>query len=182
MLPMLCYAMLQGGVQRLGIGRCQLRAMGRAQELGQPHVSHAQSLPAAVSCTCHRSVPAVVNRGQPMGCMDATWDKSGVACVGSRFSAIRRAGLCLPWPAPPHYRCSHWEDAGVTCFNCPSCPTQHTLRLAGNTTGVAVAGALAAPSAPVIPTGWSSSSGAASWAEGRCCGREGKGPAWAVRR
>ncbi|KAG2438381.1 hypothetical protein HYH02_010836 [Chlamydomonas schloesseri] len=35
-----------------------------------------------------------------------------------------------------NHTCSHWEDAGVTCFNFPpSAPRQHSLRLAANTSG-----------------------------------------------
>ncbi len=37
------------------------------------------------------------------------------------------------------HTCSHWEDAGVTCFKCPACPAEGTPRLAANATSPAAA-------------------------------------------
>ncbi|KAG2484910.1 hypothetical protein HYH03_016296 [Edaphochlamys debaryana] len=70
-----------------------------------------------------------------------------VACNGSEpgVATCGRWGGEGSWG---NHTCSHWEDAGVTCFNCPGCPTQHSLRLAANRTGAVEATA-------------------ASWVEGR---------------
>ncbi|KAG2484914.1 hypothetical protein HYH03_016300 [Edaphochlamys debaryana] len=70
-----------------------------------------------------------------------------VACDGSE----PEVATCGRWGGEGswgNHTCSHWEDAGVTCFNCPGCPTQHSLRLAANRTGA-------------------SEATAASWVEGR---------------
>lgn len=70
-----------------------------------------------------------------------------VSCNGSEPGLAS----CGRWGGPGswgNHTCSHWEDAGVTCFNCPGCPTQHRLRLAVNTSGVTATGS--------------------SWTEGRC--------------
>lgn len=68
-----------------------------------------------------------------------------VACNGteSGLAQCTRWGNrgSLKWG---NHSCSHWEDAGVTCFNCPSdrCPRQNTLRLAANRTLQAASGAI----------------------------------------
>ncbi|KAG2484911.1 hypothetical protein HYH03_016297 [Edaphochlamys debaryana] len=70
-----------------------------------------------------------------------------VACDGSE----PEVATCGRWGGEGswgNHTCSHWEDAGATCFNCPGCPTQHSLRLAANRTGA-------------------SEATAASWVEGR---------------
>ncbi|KXZ45996.1 hypothetical protein GPECTOR_48g428 [Gonium pectorale] len=51
------------------------------------------------------------------------------------------------------HACSHWEDAGVTCYRCPNCPAEGRPRLAANRTSTAVVDAGPRGNVPTWATG-----------------------------
>ncbi|KAG2489834.1 hypothetical protein HYH03_011637 [Edaphochlamys debaryana] len=62
------------------------------------------------------------------------WQRIWMHRVKCRGNESRLADCPMHETTWGQHACSHWEDAGVTCFKCPNCPAEGAPRLMGNRT------------------------------------------------
>ncbi|GLC34632.1 AGAP004118-PA [Pleodorina starrii] len=79
------------------------------------------------------------------------WQPIWMHRVGCRGNESRLADCPIYQSEWGKHTCSHWEDAGVTCFKCPDCPSEGKPRLAVNQTSAAT---VTAPGVGLVPR-WS---------------------------